>query len=309
MNDLADRLATLSPERRRVLEQLLRYSDGRPRPSNEAQEARRPGAAGATQETSGDHVSRFYDSVNRQLDAAEYGRFARFLNYGYVGDGTDDRAAIELSEHTLNRPSVKLALELVGDCPIDDREILDVGCGRGGLVDTLATWFAPRRVVGIDLCTRAVCFAAKASPQPNVKFLPGDAQRLPFAAASFDVVTNLESSHTYPAIADFYADVHRVLTPGGAFLYSDALVVHELAPALATLKKIGFRVEVERDVTASVLRACDLHASRRIGAFHGAPEGGTLEDFLAAPGSKVYEKLAGRSCVYMIYRLRKRARR
>jgi hypothetical protein len=74
------------------------------------------------------------------------------------------------------------------------------------------------------------------------------------------------------------------------------------------LRKLGFRVEVERDITASVLRACDVHASMRMGAFHGAPEGGTLEDFLATPGSNVYEKLKDRTCVYMIYRLRKRAR-
>jgi phthiocerol/phenolphthiocerol synthesis type-I polyketide synthase E len=299
VSELANRLAGLSPERRRVLEQLLR------------QRATSPSAPAAAEPSGGDGhdpIGRFYDSVNRQLDAAEYGPFARFLNYGYIGDGSDDRAVVELPEYALNRPSVKLVLELVGDCDLDGRCVLDVGCGRGGLVDTLATYFTPRRVIGLDLCTRAVCFAAKASPQPQVRFLNGDAQRLPFAPASFDVVTNLESSHTYPAIADFYGDVHRVLKPGGAFLYSDALLVREVKPALAMLRKLGLRVEVERDITASVLRACDAHASMRIGAFRGAPEGGTLEDFLAAPGSRVYEKLKDRTCVYMIYRLRKRAR-
>ncbi|MCU1347842.1 MAG: Methyltransferase type 11, partial [Acidobacteria bacterium] len=296
MSDLASRLAVLSPERRLVLEQFLRKraaADGpapaSPMPSRLHTDApaTEPAAAGE-----GDaYIQRFYDSVNRQLDAAEYGRFARFLNYGYVSDGSGDRAVVELPPYVMNHPSVTLVLELIGDCDLAGRRVLDVGCGRGGLVDTVTTYYQPRRVTGVDLCTRAVCFAASASRQPNVRFLAADAQRLPFEDGSFDVVTNLESSHTYPVVADFYRDVHRVLADGGAFLYSDALTVGEVGPALATLRETGFRVEVERDITAPVLRACDLYAERRVAAFNGAPTGGSLEDFLATPGSKVYEML------------------
>lgn len=301
MSDLTERLAVLSPERRRVLDRLLRERQERAAPKLTSVPAITPSPVDENE----DSVRSFYDSVNGQLDAAEYGQFARFLNYGYVSDGGQDRAVVELPTYALNRPSVKLVLELVGDCVLHGRAVLDVGCGRGGLVDTLATYFKPRRVTGLDLCSRAVCFAESASRQPHVKFLVADAQHLPFASKSFDVVTNLESSHTYPVVADFYRDVFRVLTRGGAFLYSDAMMVREVRPSLALLRKIGFKVEVERDITTNVLLACDAYAESRIGAFHGAPTGGTLEDFLATPGSKVYEMLKGRTFVYLMYRLRK----
>lgn len=300
MSDLANRMAVLSPERRRLLEQLLRDDAPKPAPLPAPPEAEPDG------DEDEEFIRRFYDSVNRHLDAAEYGQFARFLNYGYVGvNGSDDRAVVELPPYVLNRPSVKLVLELIGDCDLDGRRVLDVGCGRGGLVDTVATYYRPKRVTGLDLCTRAVCFAASVSRQPNVRFLAANAQRLPFRPGSFDVVTNLESSHTYEAVVDFYRDVFRVLAGGGAFLYSDALLVRDVRPTLARLRKIGFRLEVERDITAPVLRACDLYAAQRAAAFHGEPAGGSLDDFLATPGSKVYEMLQDRACLYLMFRFRK----
>ena len=41
---------------------------------------------------------------------------------------------------------------------------------------------------------------------------------------SFDVITNVESSHLYPRLEHFYSEVARVLAPGGFFCYADIYV-------------------------------------------------------------------------------------
>ena len=52
-------------------------------------------------------------------------------------------------------------------------------------------------------------------------FQQGDAENLPFDAEQFDVVLNVESSHTYPQMEKFLSEAHRVVQPGGHFLFAD----------------------------------------------------------------------------------------
>ena len=54
-----------------------------------------------------------------------------------------------------------------------------------------------------------------------VAFVQGDSEALPFPNGSFDVVINVESSHTYPHFDRFAAEVWRVLRTNGTFLITD----------------------------------------------------------------------------------------
>src|SRR5262245_31763298 len=180
----------------------------------------------------------FYDAVSTQLNASPFGQFSFFLNYGYVGDGSPEFAAAALPEQFINKNSVKLVLEVVGDCPIDGRRVLDVGCGRGGTIYTLKTFFKPARLTGLDLSTAAIEFDAKAHGDARTAFCQGDAEDLRFPDGAFDIVTNIESSHSYPNIHRFYSEVHRVLNAGGHFLYTDALSTPQIATSLAYLDHV-----------------------------------------------------------------------
>jgi phthiocerol/phenolphthiocerol synthesis type-I polyketide synthase E len=73
----------------------------------------------------------------------------------------------------------------------------------------------PASVTGIDLALEAVAFCRRTHQNPLVRFEVGDAENLPF-----DVVTNIESSHTYPNLRAFFVQVKRVLAEGGWFLYT-----------------------------------------------------------------------------------------
>jgi SAM-dependent methyltransferase len=248
---------------------------------------------------------RFYNGVSEQLDATEFGDFSFFLNYGYVPDHHPQYAQIQLPAHCLNKNSVKLALEVIGDCVIRGRSVLDVGCGRGGTISVMYRFFGPRMIMGVDLSSAAISFCCKAHRYAGVSFLEADAEALPFRDGSFEVVTNVESSHSYPDIEKFYSEVFRVLVPGGYFLYTDVLRSSWMKECPALFEDIGFSVERERDITTNVLLSCDETAAARAGAFDKERDSGIVEGFLGVPGSNVYEQLRQRREIYKMFKLKK----
>ncbi|MBI1790826.1 MAG: class I SAM-dependent methyltransferase [Acidobacteria bacterium] len=308
MPENSERLAGLSPERRKLLERLLRQKTaGAPESGPPEITADPPEALSLDEASSPEEVKaqfrRFYNSVNRQLAASGFGEFSFFLNYGYVANQDPQYAAAPLPDHALNRNSLKLVLETIGDCELDGRDLLDAGCGRGGAIYVMNRFFQPRSTTGMDLSPEAVRFCRKAHRYPAAAFVQGDAEKLPFRAESFDAVSNVESSHSYPDIEAFYAEVYRVLRPGGHFLYTDSATAGAGPGINAALRRIGFELLRETDITANVLLSCDEIASRRREAF--GSEGGILNDFLAVPGSGVYEELKSGGRVYHIWKLRK----
>ncbi|MEW5717355.1 MAG: methyltransferase domain-containing protein, partial [Chloroflexota bacterium] len=92
--------------------------------------------------------------------------------------------------------------------------LLDIGAGSGLVTRCAEGLFAQR--VGIDLSPRILvahraCFDSGAA---------ADVERLPFRAASFDVVTCFAVLHHLFSFDGLVAEIKRVLKPGG-FFYSD----------------------------------------------------------------------------------------
>jgi SAM-dependent methyltransferase len=128
----------------------------------------------------------------------------------------------------------------------------------------------------------------------------GDSENLPFKNRSFEVVTNLESSHTYPNLRAFFAEVGRVLKKKGKFLYADLLPVERWLEVRALLAPLGLTIRVEREITANVLASCDDVAITRAQAFGG--HDAAIDNFLAVPGSPVYEQMKSGAWQYRILR-------
>src|SRR5262245_27100042 len=323
MPEVTDRIQSLSENRRRLLGRLL----NRERESGGAYDRDRgtsgvipPGVVSPTPLPGRDTLDqsasvvevkasykRFYDAVNSQLDSSVFGPFSFFLNYGYLHNLSPQCSRVQLPDHFVNKNSVRLVLELIGDYDLRDRRVLDVGCGRGGTVFVIKTFFEPRSVQGLDLSSKAIVSCRENHRYDNVRFDEGDAERLPFDSELFDVVTNVESSHSYPNLGAFYKEVFRVLAPGGAFLYTDVFPAGALTDYLAMLKNTGFSLEVERDITANVLLSCDDVARTRVGAYDASNDPELMNNFLAAPGSQVYEDMRNGRWSYRIYRFRKPA--
>jgi ubiquinone/menaquinone biosynthesis C-methylase UbiE len=96
-------------------------------------------------------------------------------------------------------------------------DVLDVGCGQG--IDVYGYASSGARAVGIDLTPRHVELATMhlASMGQAATILEGDAEKMPFPADSFDLVSSNGVLHHTPDIAAALAECLRVLRPGGTF--------------------------------------------------------------------------------------------
>lgn len=140
--------------------------------------------------------------------------------------------------------------------------VLDLGTGAGHTAFAFARHAA--EVVGIDVTPEMIAVAqgqAEKLGAKNVTFEDGDAARLPFAAASFDIVTSRHSAHHFPDPAGALFEARRVLRPGGRFLLVDAVSPEN--PALDTFLNT---VEFLRDYS----HVRDLRASEWLRAFDAA---------------------------------------
>lgn len=71
--------------------------------------------------------------------------------------------------------------------------ILDVGCGEGVLTHRWAERLGDTQVVGLDLPDPKLETQWRSRQRPNVRFVAGRADQLPFAADQFDLVTAIET--------------------------------------------------------------------------------------------------------------------
>ncbi|HEY2385400.1 MAG TPA: class I SAM-dependent methyltransferase [Candidatus Binatia bacterium] len=103
--------------------------------------------------------------------------------------------------------------------------VLDIGTGAGHT----ALAFAPlvARVVAYDL-THAMLEEVRRNAEgrglTNVTVYQGAAESLPFANASFDLVTCRLTTHHFAALARAVGEMARVLRPGGRLLVADTTV-------------------------------------------------------------------------------------
>jgi len=101
---------------------------------------------------------------------------------------------------------------------LSPRRILDVGCGTGRLIGELVDLFPAATIVGLDLSAGMVSAARASVPKGRTVFCQAVAERLPFACASFDLVTATVSFRHW---IDQYAglrEIARVLSPAAPLL-------------------------------------------------------------------------------------------
>jgi MPBQ/MSBQ methyltransferase len=102
--------------------------------------------------------------------------------------------------------------------------VLDAGCGLGGTSRFLAST-TECEVVGVDLtdeyCRVAEMLSARVGLADRITVRQGSVMALPFDAAHFDIAW---TEHVQMNIADkagFYAELARVLKPGGRLAFHD----------------------------------------------------------------------------------------
>ncbi len=106
-----------------------------------------------------------------------------------------------------------------------DFSVLDIGCGTGTLVELLLSSPWPVRAVGMDyspaMSLTADRKASGSGQSRRARFVTGDSEHLPFADASFDLITCSNSFHHYPHQQAVVFQMRRLLRPGGRLIIID----------------------------------------------------------------------------------------
>lgn len=115
------------------------------------------------------------------------------------------------------------------------RRVLDFGCGAGGITLHVARTHRPAGIVGYDVerpvIDRAVAAADAAGLSLIARFVSSPTRRLPFGDGEFDVVFSKDAMIHVPDKEALFAELYRVLKPGGVLAASDWLIGHDGAPS------------------------------------------------------------------------------
>lgn len=124
-----------------------------------------------------------------------------------------------------------------------NERVLDIATGGGHVANALAP--SVKNVVAYDL-TAEILQAAKtfieSNGNKNVEFVQGDAEKLSFKGAEFDVITCRIAAHHFPNLQLFVKECFRTLKKGGQFLLID-----NVAPERDDFDTFYNKVEKDRD--------------------------------------------------------------
>lgn len=175
----------------------------------------------------------------RQTQADRVKRYPAYYrqNFHYQSDGwlSDDSARVYDTQvetlftgaaDAMRRAALaEIARELMGR---DQRDVrfLDVACGTGRFLGQVMRTFPRLGAAGLDLSPNYAAAARSVVARwPHVDIIEGAAEDMPVEDASQDMLVSIYLFHELPPRIRpvVFADMARVLRPGGIFVFADSL--------------------------------------------------------------------------------------
>ena len=230
------------------------------------------------------------------------------MNYGYVPlSGDQQYLELDPADEPFRYP-LQLYDHVVSRLDLTGKDVLEVGCGRGGGAAFLATRYKPLSLIGIDLSPVAVARCRAVHQAPGLRFEVGRAEALPVAAAGSDLVINVESSHCYPDMARFLSEVMRVLRPGGYLAFCDLRTTSGMVELREDIAACGLETVHEEGLNQQVMQALKQVAEQRMAMIEQkVPRIGRrlMANFVGAPDTPIYDMLRTGRMEYGNWLLRK----
>jgi len=127
--------------------------------------------------------------------------------------------------------------EVLRDVDLRGARVLDLGCGSGGITVALARDFGAGEVIGLDVegpvIEHARRRATAAGLSDRVEFVQVPPGAVPFPDADFDVIFSKDAMVHIADKEALFADLFRLLRPGGRVAASDWLIAHDDEPSAA----------------------------------------------------------------------------
>ena len=133
------------------------------------------------------------------------------MNQSWTGERLESFVFHDITIEHLHRYA--LAKEFV-----QGKKVLDIACGEGYGSHLLAE--TAEMVQGVDIDESVIAKAKNKYSRNNLGFVAGSVEKIPFEAASFDVVVSFETLEHISAHDKMLAEIRRVLKAGGILLIS-----------------------------------------------------------------------------------------
>lgn len=228
-----------------------------------------------------------------------------FMNFGY---SDKNRVLLNDERNESNRYSIQMYHHLAIEVEIWNKDIVEIGCGRGGGLSYITSNFSPASAVGVDLEKESINFCNRYYKLDGLTFFQGNAQKLNLKNSSCDIVINVESSHRYQDMPSFLREVKRILRQDGYFLFADFRFDHEIEGLKKELSMSGLSVHKERFINEEVIAALEQDDERKRKLIKKVVPKflhKTALNFAGTVGSETYNQFKSGEYVYFSYVLRK----
>ena len=230
---------------------------------------------------------------------------ANFMNYGYAPLNPEDAVKLQPKDEN-SRYCIQLYDFVARPASLTNKKVLEVGSGRGGGADYLTRYHNPESYSAIDISKGIIDFCNSYYNDSRLNFKVGVAEQIPYEKDTFDVVVNVESARCYRDLNIFFNEVHRVLKPGGKFMFADMIEKEEVDEIKQKLAQCNFDIVEETEITPNVVKALDADSGRREGLIKSLAPGflqSAFAQFAGVKGTERYEAFATGKFRYMAYHL------
>ena len=229
----------------------------------------------------------------------------RLMNYGYHAHDFE----LNLSqEDYIERYPIQLYHFVTSHADIKDKNVLEVGSGRGGGASYIARYLSPSSITGVDISNEAVALCSEFYDVPNLNFICADSESLPFPDNSFDVLVNVESSHCYGDVTKFLKESYRVLKKDGYFLFCDFRTADGLQELYDQFSSSELKFLNRIDITDNIIQGLDKlskyredHIDESVSVFIRK----LFKTYAGIKGTEIYNSFVNGSMIYVCAILKK----